>query len=90
MMGPRAGRRKMVALFLSGIFPGLGQFYNRQPLKAMVFLAVAIVLSWFVGRAAPTDSHALARPGVALVVPLCALLALSLWSVVDAWRTAGR
>ena len=30
---PSTTRRKMVALVLSGIFPGLGQFYNRQPLK---------------------------------------------------------
>ncbi|PYO17044.1 MAG: hypothetical protein DMD88_21390 [Candidatus Rokuibacteriota bacterium] len=90
MTGPSARRRKTVALILSGIFPGLGQFYNRQPIKAMVFLALGIVLSWLVSRAAPTDADALTRPGAALVVPLCALLAVSLWSVIDAWRTAAR
>src|SRR5437867_3297969 len=90
MTGPSARRRKTVALILSGIFPGLGQFYNRQPIKALVFLALGIVLSWLVSRAAPTDADALTRPAAALVVPLCALLAVSLWSVIDAWRTAAR
>ena len=65
-------------------------FYNRQPIKAMVFLALGIVLSWLVSRAAPTDADALTRPAAALIVPLCALLAVSLWSVIDAWRTAAR
>jgi hypothetical protein len=90
MTEPGARRRKTVALVLSGIFPGLGQFYNRQPIKALAFLALGLALSWLVGRAAPTDPGALVRPGLALLVPLCALLAVSLWSVVDAWRTAGR
>ena len=80
----------MVALVLSGIFPGLGQLYNRQPLKGVVFVAAGLVLSWLVGRAAPTDPDALARAGAALVAPLCALLAVFLWSVIDAWRAAGR
>jgi hypothetical protein len=85
-----ARRRKIVALVLSGIFPGLGQLYNRQPVKGVVFVASGLVLSWLVGRAAPTDPQALVRPGAALIAPLCALLAVSLWSVVDAWRAAGR
>src|SRR5262245_54564564 len=35
-----AAPRKLVALILSGIFPGLGQIYNRQPIKGAAFLAV--------------------------------------------------
>src|SRR2546426_565779 len=65
MPEPAARRRKMVALVLSGIFPGLGQLYNRQPFKGAVFVALGLVLSWLTGRAVPTDPQALARPGAA-------------------------
>lgn len=80
----------MVALILSGIFPGLGQLYNRQLVKGAIGLAVGVALSWLAGRAAPTDPGALVRPGAALLAVLCALLAVWLWSIIDAWRTAGR
>ena len=83
-------RRKTVALVLSGIFPGLGQFYNRQPLKAMFFVAAGIVLSWFLWRVTPTDVRALVEPGATPIILLGALLAIWLWSVIDAWRVAGR
>jgi hypothetical protein len=83
-------KRRVVALILSGIFPGLGQFYNRQPVKGVIGLAVALVLSWLAGRAAPTDPLALNTPGAALLAPLCALLVVWLWSTIDAWRAAGR
>jgi TM2 domain-containing membrane protein YozV len=51
-MGPGIAnpRRKVVALILSSVFLGLGQFYNRQPLKGALFLAVGVVLSWLVVR----------------------------------------
>jgi hypothetical protein len=75
-----------MALVLSGIFPGLGQFYNRQPVKGAIGLVAGIVLSWLAGRAAPTDPLALDRPRMALVVPACALLAIWVWSMIDAWR----
>ena len=90
MAEPAARRRKVIALTLSGIFPGLGQLYNRQPVKGVVFTAAGLLLSWLVGRAAPTDPLELLRPGAGLIAPLCALLAVSLWSVIDAWRAAGR
>jgi len=87
---PAVRRRRVVALILSGIFPGLGQLYNRQPVKGVIGLAVGLALSWLAGRGAPTDPRAVVRPGVALLAPLCALLAVWLWSIIDAWRTAGR
>jgi hypothetical protein len=90
MTEPSARRRKIVALILSGAFPGLGQFYNRQRIKGVVFLVAGIVLSWVLGRALPTDPRALAQTGAALIVPLCVLLAVWLWSIADAWRVAGR
>ena len=84
------GRRRVIALILSGISPGLGQFYNRHLLKGVIGLVLGLALSWLAGRAAPSDPSALARPGGALLASLCALLAVWLWSIIDAWRTAGR
>ncbi len=90
MTEPSTRRRKIIAFILSGFFPGLGQIYNRQPLKGVTLLAAGVVLTWLLGRAVPTDLLALARPGTTLIVLLCILLGLWLWSVVDAWRLAGR
>jgi hypothetical protein len=83
-------RRKVVALFLSGVFLGLGQLYNRQWLKGTMFLTAGVVLSWLLVRTIPTDPTALAHAGAAPVVLLLVLLAIWLWSLVDAWREAGR
>lgn len=88
--GPPARRRKIAALILSGVFPGLGQVYNREPIKAAAFVVVGIVLSWCLGRALPPDPQGLARPGTAVVVLLGVLLAIWLWSIIDAWRAARR
>ena len=82
--------RKIVALVLSGIFPGLGQFYNRQPVKGAAFVVAGVVLSWLLVRTIPTDPTALAHVGAAPFVLLLVLLAIWLWSLVDAWREAGR
>jgi hypothetical protein len=90
MTDPAARRRRVVALILSGILPGLGQFYNRQPLKGAIGLALGIVLSWLASRAMPTDPLALNRPDAALLAPLGALLTVWVWSIIDAWRTGGR
>jgi hypothetical protein len=76
----------MTALVLSGIFPGLGQFYNRQPIKAVAFLVGGIVPSWLWARAASPDPLELVRPDTTQLVLLCALLAVWVWSLVDAWR----
>ncbi len=86
----RARRQKVIALILSGVFPGLGQLYNRQPRKGAAFLAAGVVLSVFLGWAVPTAPLTLIQPGARLLVPLCALLFVWLWSIIDAWRVAGR
>lgn len=86
----RAGRSKIIALILAGIFPGLGQLYNRQPVKAAAFAIVGGVLSWLLARAVPDPLALLTAPiGTDLIVLLCLLLALWLWSVIDAWWVAG-
>jgi TM2 domain-containing membrane protein YozV len=85
-----AARRRVVALVLSGIFPGLGQFYNRQPAKGAIGLAAGAVLSWLAGRAMPADPLAFDQAGFVLFGPLSALLIVWTWSIIDAWRAAGR
>ena len=92
MTDPTRRRRAIVAFLLSGIFPGLGQFYNRQALKGGVFLVAGVALSWLIGRVVPTDLMALASGSVGTdaILLLCLLLAMWLWSVIDAWRVGMR
>ena len=97
-----SARHKTVAFILSGIFPGLGQLYNRQPLKAVAFIAAGGVLTWLTGRSVSVDrllqaalsgQDALLQQdllGVSVILPLCLLLLIWGWSLVDAWRLAGR
>ena len=40
---PKAVKKSWLAVFLSAIFPGLGQFYNGQVLKGIAFVIVAAV-----------------------------------------------
>ncbi len=82
--------RKLVALILSGVFPGLGQLYNRDWLRGAPFLIAGVLLSWLVTRALPRDLDVLASaplPAITLGA-LALLLAVWIWSVVDAWRRA--
>ena len=85
-MVPTTTSRKMVALILSGVFYGLGQLYNRQLLKGIAFLVVGVVLSWRIGLAIPRNVNVLtsAPPGMGVVLLACLLLAIWIWSVIDA------
>ena len=88
-----------MAFILSGIFPGIGQLYNRELLKGVLFLAAGGALSWLVEHAVPTDLltpvlNWLIERAVPtdlltprLLVPLVLLLAIWIWSVIDAWRS---
>ena len=87
---PAGRRRQVIALMLSGIFPGIGQLYNRQPVKGAIALILGVVLTWAAARAAPADPVTLAQPSADVLGPLLALLAVWIWSLVDAWRAAGR
>jgi len=87
---PAARRRQALSFILSGIFPGLGQLYNREYLKGVLFIIPGAVLTWLTGRAAPTDLLALAQPSAPLMLLLVLLLALWLWAIIDARRVAGR
>ena len=89
-MRPAARSRQVIALLLSGIFPGIGQLYNRQPIKGAIGVVLGLALTWAAARAAPADPLALAQPGADVLAPLVALLVVWVWSLVDAWRAAAR
>lgn len=85
-----ARRRQWIALNLSGIFPGLGQLYLRAWGKGAAFLIAGGVAVWAIGRLVSVENlmsgllpHPLATLGV-----LLALLAVFLWSIIDAWTSA--
>lgn len=88
--GAARRRSPVVAAVLSGVFPGLGQLYNGQRLKALLFAGGAVVTS--VGPISPLNVNIDLDDPVAgmRMVLLAALpfLVLALWSVVDAYRTA--
>jgi hypothetical protein len=92
MPPPNTARRKTIALMLSGTFPGLGQFYNREPIKGLAFLVPGIVLSWILGREIPTDPIVMIEKEIsrAVIVYFVTFVAVWVWSIVDAWRVAGR
>jgi hypothetical protein len=77
---------------LSGIFPGLGQLYNRERVKALLFFVGGAVIGF--GPLSPLDTDIdLDNPiaGLRRVLLLSLpFLAIALWSVVDAYRTAQR
>ena len=82
-----AGRRQWIALILSGVFPGLGQFYLRAWGKGAAFLIVGVAAVWVLGDLISVQDlmtgllpHPLASLGVML-----ALLAVFIWSMADAW-----
>ena len=87
----------MIAGILSGILPGLGQFYCRQWGKGAGFLVGAIALDAGFGVSsgmlellqsfgAPVASDTLGK----LLLGSLLFLAVAAWSIVDAVRTAKR
>ncbi len=88
------GRNPGVALVLSAIFPGLGQFYNRQFGKGVAFFVVGVASSWMTSALLPSlDALLRGEPpkeiGL-LTVALLLLLICYLWSMADAYRLAKR
>ena len=79
-----------MGLILSGVFPGLGQLYNREYVKGVLFAAAGAILSWLASRHIPADLLARAQPSGTLMLQLAVLLALWLWAIIDAWRVGGR
>lgn len=88
----RGNRRQWIALILSGIFPGFGQFYLRAWGKGTAFLIAGAAATWGLERLVPLQdlmAGFLPQPGATLGA-LLALLGVYLWSMADAWVTAGR
>lgn len=88
-------RNPWVAGLLSGLLPGVGQFYNRQWGKGAAFLVGIIALT--AALSSSVDQKALEHAAEAGATPdnlgLIALLllvsfAVAGWSIVDAARTA--
>ncbi len=90
MKASGAVRKKTTALVLSGIFPGLGQLYNRELIKAALFAAPSVGLSWRVTQAVSVDPLAPIERGASptVILAMLTLLAIWCWSVIDAWRGA--
>jgi hypothetical protein len=85
-------RRQWIALLLSGVFPGLGQFYLRAWGKGVAFFLGGGVVTWALGEVVSVEdllAGNLPNPlaALALVFALCAVF---LWSVVDAWRSGAK
>ena len=83
-------RSPRLAAILSAIFPGLGQFYNRQWFKGVGFFIGSGVLSgmatdgFSVEELMAGDTSHIGK----ILVFLAILLGLLVWSMVDAYRSA--
>lgn len=87
----RGSRRQWIALILSGIFPGLGQFYLGAWGKGAAFLFAGGVATWALGRLVSVEdlmAGLLPYPAATLSA-LLALLVVFLWSIIDAWLSGG-
>jgi len=89
---PRPRRSPLVAVLLSGFFPGLGQLYNRQWVKALLFGVVSAIVGF--GPLSPLavdiDPDDPAGGLTRVLVGSLPFLAIALWSVIDAYRVARR
>ena len=88
-------RNPWAAGLLSGLLPGLGQFYNCQWGKGIGFLVGVIALSVVLSSSVdPTALEQAAEAGktpdnLGMIFPLLlVILAVAVWSIVDAARTA--
>ena len=87
--------RPALAALLSALLPGLGQFYNRQRGKGMGFLLGLLALGS--ALTSSVDLEHLQQAAASgdtvdnigqLAILMLLLLALAVWSVVDAARSA--
>lgn len=90
-------RNPWVAGILSGIVPGLGQFYNRQWGKGAAFIAGIIILFGILSSS--VDPKALDQAAASGTTPgnlglvlilLLVILVVAIWSIADAARMARR
>ena len=89
-----ASKNPWIAGILSGVLPGLGQFYNRQWLKGVGFLLGTLIVDGVLGvtsgmikffqSGAPPENTGQLLFGSLIV------LVIVIWSITDAARTAKR
>jgi len=89
--GGRKARSRLLAVTLSGLFPGLGQLYNGDRWRALAFFAAAVISGF-----GPWNPLAVEIdlddpvPGLRnVLLASIPFLLVALWSAVDAWRRAG-
>ena len=89
-----ASKNPWIAGILSGILPGLGQFYNRQWLKGVGFLLGTLIVDGVLGVTAGMikffQSGAPPENTGQFLFGSLIILALVIWSITDAARTAQR
>ena len=90
-METKRARNPWVAGILSGLIPGLGQFYNRQWWKGAGFLIGFMVVDGLLGVSAGFVRLVQANPSEVLPEDLAQLLlrslaplAVAIWSLADA------
>jgi hypothetical protein len=85
-------RNATVALVLSAIFPGFGQFYNHDYAKGTAFLVCGVALGWFGSETLPSLDSVIAGKVPEGLGPLLTIMVLYLvcygFSMVDAYRSA--
>lgn len=91
-MNPTQPRHPAIAGVLSGIVPGLGQFYCRQWEKGAGFLVGAIATDYGSGLSNNMKQFLLERTlpqdTTIFIAGSCTFLAIAVWSITDAVRTA--
>jgi hypothetical protein len=83
-------KKQAIAAFLSALFPGAGQIYNRNWLKGGFFLAGSLTLGAELRRNLPMSAFVAGKPlahSGFYILLVVGLLGLSAWSVTDAYRT---
>jgi len=94
-MEGRSAKSPIAAGILSGLMPGLGQFYCRQWKKGAAFLVGALIADGTLGVS--SDFLKLLQAGgmgltpdeaTSILLRSLPFLALAIWSVVDAVKTA--
>lgn len=88
-------RSPAIAAMLSALLPGLGQFYNRQIAKGLLFLAGTAILGWLLTQVGDLTTWLNRQPTTVpagIVRRMAAfglmLLGLVLLSILDAARGA--
>ncbi len=76
--------KNVLAAAFSAVLPGTGQLYNHHWLKGIGFLVPVLILSGSMRR-----RFLVGEPSLVAMLAVAVLFGLVIWSVVDAYRSAG-